>query len=262
MNYNDFYYMRRGKQISVLTQKDAHLLQPIDKRGSDTKRALLLLHGFSSSPAVFRYLIPQISAYDALICPVLPGHGDSVAAFSSCTAQDWLLAVHRICEGLLNEFEQVDVLGFSLGGLIACELSQHFPLNHLFLLAPALKLKINLKLMLKLAHTLNYLGVYQIRNAAGNLLSNDSAEIAYRALPITTIIEVLQLIQNHQWTAPKCSIDLFLGMQDGVVSSTKVVQLFHSHPNTRIHWLRNSAHVLPLDNDHQEIAQRMNQILD
>lgn len=260
MNNDDFRYMRRGKQLSGLTQKEMSLLNPVDKRGTGSERALLLLHGFSSSPAVYRCLIPQIKHYDAIVCPALQGHAESIEAFSRSTAKDWCFTANKTCEILVNEYDKVDVLGLSLGGLLACELSQRFSLNHLFLLAPALKLKMNVAFMLKLARTLRCLGFYQLRNNAGNLITNKQAEIAYRKLPLTSIIEMLTLSQRYQWVAPTCPIDLFLGAYDEVVASEEVEQLFTSLPNATIHWLKNSAHILPLDNDFEEIIQCINKV--
>ena len=259
MNNDDFRFMRRGKQISGLTQNEISFLEPIDKRGAGKERALLLLHGFGSTPAVYRFLIPQIKHYDAIVCPALKGHAESIEAFSLSKATDWLATASDTCEVLVNEYKKVDVLGLSLGGLLACELSQRFNLNHLFLLAPALKLQMNVSRMLKLTHVLKCLGFYHLRNNAGNLITNEHAEVAYRKLPIITIGEMLTLAQNYQWVAPTCPVDLFLGTYDAVVASKDVEQLFISLPNTTIHWLKNSAHVLPLDNDFMEIVDCINQ---
>lgn len=259
MTANDFRYMHRGKQISGLQVGDEHLLESINQRGNKKGRALLLLHGFSSSPAVYRYMIPQFKNYDAIVCPALAGHADSIQAFSMVTAQDWLATATQSCSSLLKEYKKVDVLGLSLGGLLACELSKQFNINHLYLLAPALKLKMNVEFMLKLAKTLYFFGFRYLRNAAGNLLTTQHAEIAYRKLPIATIIEILTLNKNYQWHAPNCPIDLFLGAEDQVVSSNEVESLFAELPNTQVHWLKNSAHVLALDNDLQQIVDCINQ---
>ncbi|MDI1351286.1 MAG: alpha/beta fold hydrolase, partial [bacterium] len=237
MNNNDFRYMRRGKQLADLAVSEIPLLQAINQRGSGKKRALLALHGFSSSPAVYRYLLPHLKNYDAIICPALPGHGESIAAFSQASAAEWLAAVSSICETLITEYQQVDVLGLSLGGLLACKLSERFTLNHLYLLAPALKLKLNVNRMCQLAQCLHWLGFQQLRNAAGNLISNEHAEIAYKKLPINTIIEMLKLAKNNQWIAPQCPVDLFLGFHDLIVSSAEVEKLFLPLPHATIHWL-------------------------
>ncbi|CAM2748762.1 alpha/beta hydrolase [Legionella worsleiensis] len=259
MNNNDFRYMRRGKQLSGLTPNELKLLEPVNQRGLGRERALLVLHGFSSSPAVYRNIIPQLTHYDAIVCPALAGHAQSIEAFSQSTAAEWLSTAQHACDQLSKEYTKLDVLGLSLGGLLACELSQHFNLNHLFLLAPALKLHMNVNSMLKLAQLLHYFGFRQLRNAAGNLKTNEHAEIAYRTLPITAIIEMLTLAQQYEWVPPTCPVDLFLGAYDEVVASQEVERLFLPLPNVTIHWLKNSAHVLPLDNDFQEIIQCINQ---
>lgn len=259
MNNDDFRYMRRGKQLSKLSDEELNLLHPINQRGKGKERALLILHGFSSSPAVYRYLIPQLKNYDAIVCPVLSGHGESIEAFSKSKAKDWLATATESCDALIKEYKKVDVLGLSLGGLLACELSRLFKLNHLYLLAPALKLHMRVDPMIKLARVLRCLGFEQLRNAAGNLLTDEHAEIAYRKLPISTIIEMLILAREYQWVPPTCPVDLFLGSHDKVVASEQVEQLFVNLPNVTIHWLKHSAHVLPLDNDLKEIIDCINQ---
>lgn len=250
--------MRRGKQIRILEMQELALLKPIDQRGLNKERALLILHGFSSSPAVYRELIPKINYYDALVCPVLPGHSESIDCFSKATARQWLTCVEENCAQLCAEYKQVDVMGLSLGGLLASSLSRNFNINHLFLLAPAIKLNLHIKRSIMLAQTLHCLGFKHLRSNAGDLKSNEQAEIAYRKLPITTIIEMLRFANQYQWIAPKCPVDLFLGKYDHVVNSKEIEQLFVSLPNTKIHWLEHSAHVLPLDNDLEEIVSCIN----
>lgn len=261
MNNNDFRYMRRGKPVSDLSKAQTSLLDSIDQRGTGKTRALLMLHGFSSTPAVYRLLIPRLKQYDAIVCPILSGHGDSIDAFSRSTASQWLDTATKACEGLIKEYQHVDVLGLSLGGLLACELSKRFPLNHLYLLAPALKLRLHLSAMITLAKALQYLGFKHLRNAAGNLINTEEAEIAYKKLPITTILEILYLVKDYQWVAPTCPVDLFLGRYDEVVASEQLEALVASLPNINVHWLKNSAHVLPLDKDLDEIVRCINATL-
>lgn len=255
MNIDDFRYMWRGKQLQSLDHQQSKLLTSINIRGKGNERALLLLHGFSSSPAVFRLLLPALNHYDAIICPTLPGHGESITAFTSATSQNWLTTAEQACEGLLKDYKKVDVLGLSLGGLLACHLSQRFDLHHLYLLAPALELQLNVPLALKLAYFLKRLGFKYLRNRAGNLYSEVNSELAYRQLPIKTIIEILTLVREFKFVAPHCPTDLFLGCFDKVVNSTVVEKHFENVPNCTIHWLQKSAHVLPLDSDVEEIIR-------
>lgn len=258
MEKDDFRYMRRGEHLAGLSSEELQLLMPINQHGDSKKKALLVLHGFSSSPAVYRFLIPQLTHYDAIACPVLAGHANSIEAFSKSKASDWIESARTACGTLIEQYQSVDVLGLSLGGLLACKLSTEFSLNHLFLLAPALRLKLHINFMLNLAKTLKFLGFRHLRNSAGNLKSDINAEIAYKKLPISAIIEMLSLAQSYEWSPPSCPVDLFLGAFDQVVASPDVEQLFMNLPNAKIHWLKESAHVLPLDNDLQQIIDCIN----
>lgn len=259
MIYNDFRFMRRGKQLISVRKEDFSLLQPINQRGSKKERALLLFHGFTSSPAVYRYLIPQLKNYDALVCPVLPGHAESIAAFAQAKNEDWVRHATQECEALFQEYQKVDILGVSLGALLACKLSSNFQFNHMFLLAPALKLKMNMNRNKKLLTLLQNLGFCELRGMMGNIVSDKNTEISYRRIPITALIELFNLIEEHQWAPPTCPIDLFLGTHDIVVDSKEVEKMFAQVPNASIHWLKNSAHVLPLDNDLDQIVQCINE---
>ena len=254
----DFRFLLQGKHIEPLLPKDANLLAPIDIRGSGRKRALLMLHGFSSSPAVFRIMLPQLTQYDAIICPVLPGHSDSLAAFAKATAQDWIFSAEVACSALLQEYETVDVLGFSLGGLLACLLSQRFGLNRLYLLAPALAMHKNVSATLFVARVLHGLGFRLLHNRGGNLHTSRYPELTYRQLPLTTIIEILTLIKDYHKTIPTCPTDLFLGRFDAVVDSQAIAKCFEKSPNVTTHWLNNSAHILPLDGDIDAIVLALN----
>ncbi|MFC7782452.1 alpha/beta hydrolase [Legionella taurinensis] len=261
MNLNDFRCMRRGVQVSTLRRRDADLLRPFKREGKEKNHALLLLHGFSSSPAVFRNLLGAFAGYDAVVAPVLPGHSENLNAFAEVKASDWLASVEDVCATLVAEFQQVDIMGLSLGGLLACHLSSRFPLNHLYLLAPALDLQLALPGSLKLARILYQLGFRQLRSAAGNLFTTDHCEIAYRQLPLTTIIEILTLVKQFEFKPPTCPTDVFLGCYDEVVASRRVAARFAGCDNVTIHWLAKSAHVLPLDGDIAEIIQCVNQNL-
>ena len=257
MNIDDFRYMWRGKQLQSLDDQQSNLLNTIHICRKGNKRALLLLHGFSSSPAVFRLLLPALDHYDAIICPTLPGHGESITAFTQATSQDWLTTAEHACETLIKNYPKVDVMGLSLGGLLACHLSQRFALHHLYLLAPALKLQLNVPLALTLAHVLKRLGFKYLRNQAGNLYSEAYSELAYRQLPIATIIEILTLVNEFKFVPPTCPTDLFLGCFDKVVNSPLVEKEFKNLPNCKVHWLPKSAHILPLDSDVEEIIACM-----
>ncbi|MFA5958991.1 MAG: alpha/beta fold hydrolase [Tatlockia sp.] len=256
MNPDDFRCMRRGKHIKTLDKQTSTQLYPIHYQDGKRKRALLLLHGFSSTPAVFRLFLPTLcTLYNAVICPALPGHAKNIEAFSKATKDNWIAKSEAVCSELMNSYEQVDVMGLSLGGVLACHLSATFSLNHLYLLAPALHLKLPVAPVLRMTKILSWLGFSTFRSSAGDLQTVKHCEFAYRQLPLATIIEVLTFIKGFKLNPPTCPTDLFLGRHDRVVDSLQVAARFQDNPAVTLHWLNHSAHVLPLDDDGDAILK-------
>lgn len=256
MSLADFVFMHQGKIIKSLDEKEAHFLSPIDEVvSSEHNHALLLLHGFASSPAVFRAILPKIRGYDRIVCPVLPGHASSIEEFAECTAHDWRHAAQVNCAKLVDTYEKVSIVGLSLGGSLALELSQTFQIQHLYLLAPALKLYYPLWLRRLCAQFIKAIGWKTWPNQGGDIFSPDYQELTYRRLPISTILEIYHFIQSQFPIQPNCSTDLFLGTYDKVVDVQHVAQYYANQTNVKIHWLRSSAHILPLDGDREELIR-------
>ena len=258
-NLDDFVWMYKGKQIHTPHQNELSLMLPKEEKSHDQKKtALLMLHGFSSSPAVFRQLAPQIDKYDCIYIPQLAGHGTNLRDFETSTAQKWLSSGCDAYQHLAKSYEHVDVLGLSLGGLIACHLAHQFPIHHLYLLAPALDLVSSLPALLKISKICHKLGFKFVRNVGGRVFRSKEEELLYRLLPLPTVIEILNFIQNYQhkgWTHPTT---LFLGTHDNVVNSTSVINKLTNCLNMDIVLLENSGHVLPLDEDLQQIIKMIN----
>lgn len=256
MNIDDFRFIQCGKPLQALSTKDKSLLDPVDIRGQGPSEdhALLLFHGFSSSPAVYRLMIPELATmYGRVVCPTLPGHGDSIQAFSQVKALEWIKACEKVFQTLKAEHKTIDVMGLSLGGLLGMHLSQREKINHLYLLAPAIALKMNITLNLTWLKLLHWLGFERFRAQAGNLHTKLHAELAYRQLPLTTIIELLTMIKHFPFTPPTCPTSLFLGCHDIVVDAQEVAKKFQPCPNVDIHWLKDSAHAIPLESDRKTI---------
>jgi len=95
-------------------------------RESGEGRPLVLLHGWSMSHAVFSELADLLSADYRLLIPDLPGHGES-ATVDPCDLKSFsqLLAVWLDNLGL----DQVDLLGWSLGGQVALQFCADYQLR-------------------------------------------------------------------------------------------------------------------------------------
>ncbi len=261
MQLADFAFIHHGNIIKALTAQEAHYLLPVDQEITPQHdHALLLLHGFASSPGGYRAMLPHITGYDRIVCPVLPGHADSIAAFSKVHFEDWRQTARECCAKLVASYTKVSIVGLSLGGALALELSQMFAVHHLYLLAPALKLHYSAQLAYYAAQILALLGCKSLKNYAGDFFSDAYQELTYRRLPIQAILAILAFIQAQSYLQPTCPTDLFFGRYDKVVDCKTIATHYAHQTQVRIHWLNHSAHILPLDGDIETLLAYINKV--
>ncbi|MBM7649404.1 esterase/lipase [Bacillus ectoiniformans] len=100
----------------------------------------LCIHGFTGAPYEVEPLVAYLKDKTdwKVVAPTLPGHGDKLA-LKGVRHQQWLDHAEEELKLLLEECEQVYVVGFSMGGLIAIYLSEKYPVDKLVLLSAAAK---------------------------------------------------------------------------------------------------------------------------
>lgn len=103
-------------------------------------KAILIIHGFAGGPydeePISNYL--ELKGYDVYNF-TLPGHEKML--FNKITRNDWINSCKEHLEMLIgNGYKEIDVLGHSMGGVLACLLAAHYKeINKLVLAAPAFK---------------------------------------------------------------------------------------------------------------------------
>ena len=86
---------------------------------------VLVLHGFSSNPDNFRHFTPLLETLDVEYhVPLLRGHGaDTPEAVGGIPWQSWVEDCHHSLHELSSKVERVIILGHSMGGWLALNLS-------------------------------------------------------------------------------------------------------------------------------------------
>jgi len=132
----DAYDLRSGEPIAA----DGRSLR--FTHGRRTPRVTIFLHGLSAVPRQFAALATHVYAQgDNVLIPRLPQHGHTdrmTDALGELRADD-LIAFATEQVALAREFgEDVRVVGFSLGGLLAAWIAQHEPVASVIAIAPFL----------------------------------------------------------------------------------------------------------------------------
>ena len=81
----------------------------------DASVAVLFVHGIQGQPKQFQFLIDALPPEIELRAPMLPGHGSNAKAFHAAGRKEWLSAVRRETQALLDEGKRVLYVGHSMG---------------------------------------------------------------------------------------------------------------------------------------------------
>jgi len=93
---------------------------PSDKGGD---KAALLIHGLTGTPSEMRYIGEVLNEAGYHVrAPLLPGHGTNIKDLNRTKWSDWFLAAEIDFFALSAHFENVFVVGLSMGGLVTLKL--------------------------------------------------------------------------------------------------------------------------------------------
>ncbi|MDH5233399.1 MAG: alpha/beta fold hydrolase [Gemmatimonadota bacterium] len=107
--------------------------------GAHGGRAILLLHGYNDSPQSLDQIARVLHAKGWTVrLPLLPGHGRSLRAFDSWTAEEVLTVIRDEYASLHATHHTVVVGGLSMGGALACWLAAETDVAAVILYAPML----------------------------------------------------------------------------------------------------------------------------
>ena len=105
------------------------------------KKAVLLIHGYATDKTDFAPIIPYLEGiYDCVYAKNIPGHGlDRQDHLKNFNAIDAIKAVDSWAEEVFENYDVVDIIGFSMGGAITTYLATKHKFGKVVLLAPANK---------------------------------------------------------------------------------------------------------------------------
>lgn len=125
-------------------------------KGNET--GCLLIHGFSSTPAEMRELGEKLRDEGYSVLGVkLAGHGTTIEEFETVKYTNWINSVETAYDKLKASCSKIYVIGHSMGGVLALNVAENYPVDKLVLLAPALVNKNKLTVFLPiLKHFIKY----------------------------------------------------------------------------------------------------------
>lgn len=225
---------------------------------------VLLIHGFTGSPASMREWAEQLAAAGYTVAvPRLPGHGTVWQELNVAGWQDWYYCIEAEYLALRERCDQVFVAGMSMGGSLALRLAEQQPdVAGLMLVNPALGA---VDQVARVSGLLKYV-LPSVASVGNDIKLPGVDEGAYATTPVAGVHQLFKLWADVRSCLDlvTCPIILFRSSIDHVVpgsSSDAIVRLVSSLSITEI-VLENSYHVATLDYDKQIIFERSLAFLD
>ena len=231
------------------------LLQPYRSEGGPV--GVLLLHGFTGSPAAMRPLAQALAAAGHTVSvPRLPGHGTRWQELAVTGWVDWYGAADRAYRDLEATCEQVFVCGLSMGGTLALRVAQHHPsVAGLVLVNPGFG---STDPRARFAHLLKHV-VRTTRSIGQDISRPGQDEGSYETVPSAAVVELFRLFADvrSMLDLVTCPVLVFRSRIDHTVpaSSTELILRQVSSRDVREVVLERSFHVATLDWDADAITR-------
>lgn len=224
------------------------------------KHAVLLLHGFGSSPQEFNHLTESLELMQIpYYAPNITGFGlNTLQLLNNVRYQDWFRKALDSFDNLNMFCEKVSVIGHSMGGVLATFVAQQRNVYHLILSGPGFfsskQDRYYQKILLTpvLSQIFRCLTPYlpkprrKNRNSISDLLDKNASKSMFRylALPINAVVEVFK--EQNKVDISKAfyqSLTIIYGLHDVTVDNQKTLHYLREHKISFHEFcLTNSAH--------------------
>lgn len=227
------------------------LSQPIPIFLPASQCAVLLLHAYTSTVRDMKALAEFLHQYGyTCYAASYSGHGLAIDDFLNYTSTDWLQDSHKAYQFLRQQgYEQIAVIGVSLGAILSLELSEKLPVSACISMSAPLERNVN-DLFKRLEQYNNYLNQFQNNNTMSN-----SVDLAKKSMIQLQTLQ--QLIQTTIKDTASVIAPIFLlygELDDALYQSS--AQTIYDHVNStekKIKNYSNTGHLMTLGGDQTQL---------
>lgn len=138
------------------------------KKESKNGSVILFIHGFLGGPDHFREFLKVVPNDYAIYNILLDGHAKELKDFTGTSMSRWKVQVDCVLKELSENYEDIIIVGHSMGTLFALDASTRYKIRFLYLLAIPLRVQ------------LSFSAVTNSLKVMFNLCGNDERAIAFK----------------------------------------------------------------------------------
>jgi carboxylesterase len=219
------------------------------------RRGVLLIHGFTGTPAHMRPLGEALHREGYTVLGVLlPGHGTVIEDMEARSWSDWLRAVRDAFNTLARRCDDIYVAGLSMGGILALILAEELPVRAAVSIASPLRLRNRFAHLSRVVGPfLRYQGWPKDPDKAADPGRRESEyHIGYAVTPVRRVPDFIRLARMAERGLDRirCPLLVVQPLKDDTVRPDSPDLIFagavHS-PHREVLLLENSKHVCTVE---------------
>lgn len=203
----------------------------------------LLIHGTGSSPKDYIELANFLAENNVSSRAILlPGHGTYPRDLSKVSYEEWLEEINKELNNInsKNKF----LIGYSLGGTLSLKTAESHDLSGVISINSPIFLQSRYIAFIPL---LELVQKYHVSNPENIILATKEERVAYDAMPLNTILEIVKTVNNLDLEKVTESTLIIQTKNDEIVDPKSADFIYESisSRNKKIEWLELSSHVKP-----------------
>ncbi|TDF99848.1 alpha/beta fold hydrolase [Paenibacillus piri] len=211
-----------------------------------------MLHGFTGGPYELTPLAEHLSKRGT-VChvPELPGHDPELLTLGQVQWDDWLSAASEAADDLTRRYGAIDLIGFSMGGLLSAYIANRFPVRKLVLLNAAVYYPSPLRL---------------IKDVARRARSNDWYKWngKMKKTPWKATLQFIALNKRMRHEIPHVTVPTYIaqGEQDHIIHPKSARFLYSQlRGEKELHLFRDTRHMICLEAEAPELFDSVERFL-
>jgi len=210
---------------------------------------ILLIHGFCGARDEVLPLYNQLAKEYIVEMPLLRGHESDRAALARAKHTDWLFDTINAYEGLSEKCDNITVIGFSMGGLLACRLYEKHKFDRL--------ITINTPIY-----------YWDIKRILKNLLSAPKKYFkkyftASTNKPFNSLLEFVKLLSStkKKFSDINCPTLIIQVQDDDTVNVKSGDYIYKSIKNAEIYKPEHGGHIILTSEHNDDVFNRITKFL-
>jgi carboxylesterase len=226
-------------------------------------KGCLLIHGFTGSPYEISPLAEHLAAHtDWLIrTPTLAGHGNQKASLKETSWKDWIASAEQELQKMVEDCEEVFVIGFSMGGLIAAHLATKYQISKLVLLSPAVYYMDTQRLVKEVSGTIK--DFFHHQSSAFENLEKYKRKLG--STPLKAVLNFKKLVKELRPVFGNIQVPILIihGERDNIAQPKGAHYIYDKvqSEEKEIIFLKKSSHVVCRDCESDIIFKKVDQFL-